>query len=132
MVNIEAHYSSMITISFWNFCAAGNYAGRFYKFAMKDVDALQEKLMMDSMAMLQSVEAKVLLILNGDATATAAAHIDVVNAASATRGGVVPTDITTSSVPSLLVSALLTVVTNQQAFAIVESWRDLLPQLITK
>ena len=46
------------SISFWNFCAAGNYAGRFYKFAMKDVEALQEKLMMDSMAMLQSAEAK--------------------------------------------------------------------------
>jgi len=30
--------------SFWNFCAAGNYASRFYKYAIQDIQALQSEL----------------------------------------------------------------------------------------
>eukprot|EP01034_Spumella_vulgaris_P030165 gene30165-37332_t len=44
-------------VSFWNFCAAGNYAARFYKFAMLDVRAVQDQLMVTAIAAVQQTEA---------------------------------------------------------------------------
>lgn len=90
--------------SFWNFLAAGNYAARFYRFAMTDVAAVQMKLQEDSFAAVAAVEKIALEVLS---TAS-------YNSAKAT------------------VTELLTKTTNDQANTIVAAWRDLLPALITK
>lgn len=45
-------------VAFWNFCAAGNYAGRFYRFAIRDIQALQASLMTTAMAAIRSTETK--------------------------------------------------------------------------
>ena len=44
------------SVSFWNFLAVGNYAARFYRFAMKDVAALQKRLEEDVAAAVASAE----------------------------------------------------------------------------
>eukprot|EP01038_Epipyxis_sp_PR26KG_P012679 gene12679-17000_t len=92
--------------SFWNFCAAGNYAGRFYKYAMQDVFELQEKLMNHSIDAVNQIEKDLMASLLNDKTAS----ISTISAAT----------------------ALLTLLTDGEGIYIVQSWRDLLPQLITK
>lgn len=93
------------TVPFWNFCAAGNYAGRFYKFAMTDVTALQQDLQ------LASIEA--VHVLERRAKDTLLAAGSPVEGATA-------------------VAAALTAFSNEQADYIVASWKDLLGKLITK
>ncbi len=53
------------TVSFWNFLAAGNYAARFYRFAMTDVAEMQKKLEDESVAAVASVEKIALAMLSG-------------------------------------------------------------------
>jgi hypothetical protein len=43
-------------VAFWNFCAAGNYAARFYKYAMVDVRAVQDSLFNTANAAVQQIE----------------------------------------------------------------------------
>ena len=96
------HYDS--SVSFWNFLAAGNYAARFYKFAMTDVTAMQAKLQQESFAAVAAVEEVALKVLATASYNAATAHV----------------------------SELLTKATNEEANKIVGAWRDLLPRLITK
>ena len=90
--------------SFWNFLAAGNYAARFYRFAMTDVTALQAKLQQESFAAVAAVEEVALRILSTASYNVATARV----------------------------GELLTKATNEEANKIVGAWRDLLPHLITK
>lgn len=90
--------------SFWNFLAAGNYAARFYRFAMTDVTAMQAKLQHDSFAVVAAADKAALALLATESY----------NAATAS------------------VTELLTKTTVEEAHRIVSSWRDLLPKLITK
>eukprot|EP00981_Chlorochromonas_danica_P008430 scaffold2193_cov179-Ochromonas_danica.AAC.9 len=48
------------SVSFWNFLAAGNYAARFYRFAMEDVQAVQNSLHQSCKDLIQRVENEVL------------------------------------------------------------------------
>mmetsp|Transcript_4731 Transcript_4731/g.6492 ORF Transcript_4731/g.6492 Transcript_4731/m.6492 type:complete len:670 (+) Transcript_4731:1-2010(+) len=93
------------SVSFWNFLAAGNYAARCYKYAMKEVQALQVQLMASSVSALASTESRVLSLLQEDPYSPASNEA---------------------------VIRLLTQFTNKQATEIVSAWRGLLPQLITK
>ncbi len=43
--------------AWWNFCAAGNYASRFYIFAIKSVRELQDRLLDEAVAGVAAVEA---------------------------------------------------------------------------
>ena len=90
--------------SFWNFLAAGNYAARFYRFAMTYVTALQAKLQQESFAAVAAVEEVALRILSTASYNVATARV----------------------------GELLTKATNEEANKIVGAWRDLLPHLITK
>jgi dipeptidase len=92
------------SVSFWNFLAAGNYAARFYRFAMTDVAALQMKLQEDSFAAVAAVEKVAIEVLSSASYNTAKSTV----------------------------TELLTHATNEQANTIVAAWRDLLPALITK
>lgn len=113
------------SVSFWNFLAVGNYAceplpfstslalkaptspraARFYKYAMRDVQALQSSLMESHLAAKASLEGHVLSLLAADPYSPES------------NGAVVN---------------LLTAFTNQQANAVVTAWKSLLPHLITK
>ena len=53
------------TVSFWNFLAAGNYAARFYRFAMADVVEMQKKLEDESVAAVANVEKIAMAMLSG-------------------------------------------------------------------
>ena len=46
-------------IAYWNFCAAGNYASRFYRYAMNDVRELQVQLMDAAIAAVTVLESYV-------------------------------------------------------------------------
>ena len=48
------------TVAFWNFCAAGNYASRFYRLAIGDLRALQASLLANAMTAIQQLEDTVL------------------------------------------------------------------------
>lgn len=98
-------------MAFWNFCAAGNYAARFYKFAMTDVAALQQELQAKSLAAVAAADKKVKDIIAGSTFVT--------------PGG-------TFFTGGYAVTALLTAYTNEQSLSITEAWRELLPHLITK
>lgn len=57
------------SVAFWNFCAVGNYAARFYNVAMKEVHSLQMALEDEVFAATEAVEESVKrLIINGDTT----------------------------------------------------------------
>jgi len=92
------------TVPFWNFCAAGNYAARFYKFAMTDVTALQQQIQGATIEAVRGLEraAKDTLLSSAGADGAAA------------------------------VSAALTAFSDEQALSITALWRELLGQLITK
>jgi dipeptidase len=98
-------------VAFWNFCAAGNYASRFYKFAMVDVWALQQSLQDDSIAAAHKLEEEMKKLI----AATTVSY----------PGG-------TSFTGGYAVTAAVTAFTNEQAIKITAAWKDLLPQLITK
>jgi dipeptidase len=85
------------SVSFWNFLAAGNYASRWYSYAIRDIQDLQGRLHETSLSLTNRVEAEVLAGTQGE--------------------GLVK---------------LLTAASDQMATTIVDGWRDLLPQLITK
>ena len=53
------------TVSYWNFLAAGNYAARFYRFAMTDVAEMQKKLEEESVAAVANVENLAMAMLSG-------------------------------------------------------------------
>lgn len=57
------------SVSFWNFLAAGNYASRFYRFAIRDINALQSRLFESSMSIVQRVEAEIRAGTTGKAAA---------------------------------------------------------------
>lgn len=90
------------SVAFWNFLAAGNYAGRFYKYAMADVMDLQAQLQESSIKAVRAVEQRVTSMLVASTYTTPAAV------------------------------ALLTETTNEQALLILLEWRNMLPALITK
>ena len=104
MINRGSYFQYDSSVSFWNFLAAGNYASRFYKFAMTDVTAMQAKLQQESFAAVAAVEEIALKVLATASYNVATAHV----------------------------SELLTKATNEEASKIVGAWRDLLPRLITK
>ena len=89
----------------------GNYAARFYKFAMQDVFALQKSLFADSLAAVADAETKAKAMIS-----------------STTFTG--PTGSLALALPG--VTALLTEVSNLQAAKVLLAWRDMLPKLITK
>ena len=95
------------SVAFWNFCAAGNYASRFYKFAMTEIFSLQKELSDYSIEKITKAESTAMDIINHS----------TYNGVSYGNSGVV---------------AILTAVTNEVAANILLSWRDLLPKLITK
>ena len=92
------------SISFWNFLAAGNWASRFYKFAMQDVYALQKRIEQDTAAAVSVMENTVMQmgVNNRNNIGNSKAAIDMITQFTETQGNM-----------------------------IVRSWRDLLPQLIT-
>jgi dipeptidase len=94
-------------IAFWNFLAAGNYAGRFYRYAIQDIKALQKRLMSESTAAVQKT-------------------IESVRKLASNRAGTAA-----NAIIKELVTDFATDTTNEQAEKVVSSWRDLLPQLIT-
>lgn len=73
------------TVAFWNFLASGNYASRFYRFAIRDINALQSKLMEESLQLIRRVEAEVMAGTSGSAAvklltaATDKAAFDIVS-----------------------------------------------------
>jgi len=90
------------TVSFWNFAAAGNYAARFYKYAMQDIFALQSSLMNEHIQAMETMESSILTTLKANQDDNAS------------------------------IVTLLTSFTHEQGNKIVTAWKDLLPQLITK
>lgn len=93
-------------MAFWNFCAAGNYAARFWMYAMDMVRETQAALMDRHMAAQKDTEAKVLKMINDDPY----------NQKDSTEKDVMDA---------------LTQYTEEQAADVLSSWQDLLPSLIT-
>lgn len=98
--------------AFWAFLAAGNYASRFYKFAMQDVFAVQSSLQSYSVQKAKEVEAKITELL-----ANSRAHAMSVDTTASLRRSAV---------------AMLDAFSENQADTIVNAWNELLPLLITK
>lgn len=96
-------------IAFWTFCAAGNYAARFYRYAMPMVSALQRSLMSQSLKRTAEVEQRVLELLNRSSVLNG---VFTAEAEAMARG-------------------LLSAVTVEQGVQITKAYRDLLPRLIT-
>ncbi|KAJ1414037.1 peptidase family C69-domain-containing protein [Ochromonadaceae sp. CCMP2298] len=92
--------------AFWNFLAAGNYAGRFYKHAMVEVRLLQDQLHTDMLKALGTLERSLLPSLTD------------------------PYE--TSSYEGQAMVDRLTDFTNFHGNMVVNEWRNLLPRLITK
>lgn len=110
------------SVAFWNFLAAGNYASRFYKFAMVDVWAVQSQLQAYSVAKSRELEDKVVELLSTVAPESQRALSEA--------PGSPP-----SSGPALVLHAarsLVDVFAEEQARSIARAWRELLPALITR
>ncbi len=88
-------------MAYWNFLAVGNYAGRFYKFAMQEVKATQDRVHAQLVADAGAHERDVMSLLAAAATA------------------------------KNVVVQKLTDFTSAKAEYIMGEWRDLLPRLIT-
>lgn len=93
------------SVAFWNFCAAGNYASRFYIYAMEAVRALQRRLENELVQQVNAMESQLLAGMK-----------------SAQDKNQYLKDVVEKTVTSKVVS-LGNYVTDQ--------WRELLPQLIT-
>ncbi|CAE7770790.1 unnamed protein product [Symbiodinium microadriaticum] len=96
--------------SFWNFCAAGNWAARFYKHAIVVVKQLQDELESSfsrAVAEMDVAASKVLTDCEADK------HCDMASAEQQVR-------------------VMLTDFTHSKGDHTVESWRELLPRLITQ
>jgi len=93
-------------VAFWNFAAVGNYAGRFYKYAMQDVLAYQLSTHNTLYQEVQQVEAVVLEMLRTNPFPVPNSNPDVIR--------------------------ILTEFTNNQGNKIIAEWRDLLPKMIGK
>lgn len=50
-------------VAFWNFASVGNYASRFYRYAMQDVLETQNRVFSEAMVNLNKIEDKILKIL---------------------------------------------------------------------
>ena len=93
-------------IAYWNFLAAGNYAARFYKYAMQSVFQLQEDLHAQMLTNVKAFEKSILKQLGG-----ATGHDDY-----------------TGSEFAFQFSSF----SQQQADLMLNAWKKLLPELITK
>ena len=89
-------------MAFWNFLAVGNWASKFYKFAMQDVIAVQMALQNDVFLAVSEFEKSL-------------KHLSIAGERSKNR-----------------IEESLTAFSNSQATKITEAWAQLLPQLITK
>jgi hypothetical protein len=98
------------SVSFWNFAAAGNYASRWYKHAMVVVKQLQDELESAYVREVQEMD-------------TAAAK--VLNDCETTEG-------CDMAAAEKQVVTMLTQFTHDKGAHTVESWRNLLPRLITQ
>lgn len=94
-------------VAYWNFLAVGNYAGRFYKYAMVDVRAAISR-------------------IHAQLVQDAAAHEKtLLSQLSAAKGK-------SAAAEEAKVVKALTDFTNAKGEFIQSEWRSLLPQLITK
>ena len=64
------------SVAFWNFCAIGNYAARFYREAMKEVRSLQMALEDQVFNAVATSEEQVLLLINGGDSVQAATELN--------------------------------------------------------
>jgi hypothetical protein len=137
------------TVSFWNFLAAGNYAGRFYKHAMVDVSSLQRELQAKANLALHLVEAAVL----GPASPYAYPRPDADSSSDSEEKalslelnldlglGIVAglileagsgVELSLSKAQNEAISDLATALTVAQGEFTTRAWANLLPRLITK
>lgn len=86
--------------AWWNFAVVGNYAARFYKYAMVPVRALQHELETSLYAGVSDIEAKTLALFDG------------------------------SALSARVVVELLTQFSTQQGARVSAAWRDLFPTLL--
>lgn len=105
------------TVSFWNFLAVGNYAARFYKFAMQDVMELQADLQQKANAAVTSLEDTILTSWFYPRRLTNNNQDTPVEEESAIQS---------------IVVGLVTTLTVSQGDSTVLAWSQLLPKLITK
>jgi hypothetical protein len=96
------------SVAFWNFCAVGNYAARFYKYAMFDVRAVQTKLEDDAAEAVADFEKKILKQINKAATGDLIAE------------------------GQSWVADSITEFVKDQADTVLTAWQDLLPHIITR
>lgn len=106
------------TVSFWNFLAVGNYAGRFYKYAMQDVAELQADLQRKANLAVTSLEDTVLN--------------SWFYPRSLTDGNNEGSQVVEEGAIQSIVVGLITTLTVSQGDSTVLAWSQLLPKLITK
>lgn len=108
--------------SFWNFAAVGNYAARFYKYAMVDVREAQLRLQEETAALAASVDmAAARALTSASALPAPAASASVATTSAAASGQA-----------EAAVADMLTKFMEERSNTIMSVWRDLLPQVITR
>jgi dipeptidase len=98
------------SVAFWNFCAAGNYAARFYEYAMEDLRTLQRELETKAFKLRRKVEEESIIALSFIKDASSTGY-------TFAKGGF---------------QEKLAVFTADFASETVSQWAALLPKLITK
>jgi dipeptidase len=111
------------SVAFWNFLAVGNYAGRFYKFAMQEVKRTQDYIHAHIVQEAADMEKRVLALLS-DAEKDAKDD-------KKDKDGDKKEDKKEEKSADKDVVKTLTEFTNTQGEYIMEEWRQLLPRLIT-
>jgi hypothetical protein len=101
------------SVAFWNFLAAGNYAGRCYHYAMQEVNNVIDRVHAQIVKDKASNERDVMAML---ALSSSSSGADSVNAAAV----------------KAQVIEKITAFTNTKGDYILSEWQDLLPRLITR
>eukprot|EP01035_Chromulina_nebulosa_P019906 gene19906-25861_t len=116
------------SVSYWNFCLVGNYASKFYKYAMKDVKELQNNLQVQANYAINNVEAAMIRLLSFDYRKLSEPNTET--DVPLTDSEIV--DINEEGSIKHAVIKALTAVTKEQGHKVVDAWRDFFPVLVTR
>ncbi len=105
--------------AWWNFCAVGNYASRFYVYTLPAIQALQQQLFDEIYAGAQRLESRVTLMSSAAAVMDASGTSAVVAGQQQQEGWVKEA------------VSLITEFTTQSGTHISTAWRDFLPTLFS-